>query len=432
MQANQNILEVDNDPQSVASTEETLKNAHEAIWPDYFPRMGQPDSTTWHYQGHLSDTRRVWLAYYGFLAKHPLITWIGSRQFFQNLIYRVFGSTVGDQTFLTITIITPFLALFLPVFSLVAVSIAKLPRLQKLTPPLFQPFTLLGWSNYCIMLALVFSWHGYRQSREKLHPLQCLQHSSKVFWNDFFRDHLPRGHRTTHQLSRYRNGAFNRPIPKENLIIKPEYGGAGYKLRSFKWDEEARVYRCHDSERCDGEPSVVTPHELALLISSDGSDFVIERWEKAREPLPTSTLRILTVNFSGKSELLSGAFLVAPAGSVSTAYFDLDGYLIDFSGHRIGEAFRINSDSNLGGTLLPELDDVVSTCIALHDRLPGHVEISWDIMLTEDGPVFLEGNVFPPGCDYKLSIFKNDANLAFLKSAIFASHTRRSPFGGAK
>jgi hypothetical protein len=64
------------------------------------------------------------------------------------------------------------------------------------------------------------------------------------------------------------------------------------------------------------------------------------------------------------------------------------------------------------------MNAMVNACIAMHNARPGHVEVSWDIMLTDDGPVYLEGNVFPPGCDYKLSIFKKYSNFVYLRDRI--------------
>ncbi len=58
----------------------------------------------------------------------------------------------------------------------------------------------------------------------------------------------------------------------------------------------------------------------------------------------------------------------------------------------------------------------------MHNRLPAHVQISWDVLLTDDGPVYLEGNVFPPGCDYKLTVFKDWENFTFLKDRLIESN----------
>jgi hypothetical protein len=395
---------------------------HQPIWNDYFARTGQSDSTTWQYHGYWSDTARVWFAYYSFAFRHPIMAFIGCRQFFQNLIYRVFGATIGDRCALPISLLTPLLAIFAPIIGLMAVAIAKIPKLRRLTPPLFQPFTLMGWSNYCTMLFLIFIWHGYRQKKANLHPLQCLKHSSKLFWNEFFSQHLPQHHNPTKVLSVYKHGRFSSPLPKQNIIIKPESGGAGYKLRSLTWDPAGEVYRCTDIEKKTSEPSIFTPHELALHIKSHAIDFVIERWERARAPLPTSSLRILTINLSGTPELLSAAFLPAPEGSISTAYFDLDAYLINFADQCVGQPIRHGSNGCFTGTKLHELAEVTEACLNMHALLPGHIEISWDVMLTANGPVYLEGNVFPPGCDYKLSIFKTDSNLAYMKNRMLDSN----------
>lgn len=391
-------------------------------WPGYFPRVGQPDATTWHYRGYLADTRRVWRAYYRHIFRHPLMSCIGSRQFYQCLVYRVFGVSTGDRLMLLTTTLTPMLTLAGPLLSLLAVSIAQFPGLKKRTPPLFQQFTLMGWSNYCCMLQLVFSWHGYHQYRAKVAPLQCLEQSSKQFWNDFFTDNLRDNARATRIVGRSINGMLSNRLPKRNILVKPEFGGAGYKLRSFKWDARRNVYLCDDAERAAFEPGVLTPHELETYITSQDNDFVIEELERVRDPLPTSTLRILTTHFGNEPALLSAAFLVAPDNSVSTAYFDIDGYLIDFANSQVGKPFKYGSTGACAGLPLPELHDVISTCLKLHSKLAGHLEISWDVMLTDDGPVFLEGNVFPPGCDYKLSIFKSDANLDFIQQSLTKGH----------
>ena len=69
------------------------------------------------------------------------------------------------------------------------------------------------------------------------------------------------------------------------------------------------------------------------------------------------------------------------------------------------------------------MDDVIEACIAMHNKVPAHVEISWDIILTADGPVYLEANVMPPGCDYKLTVFKKWENYKYLRDRILDGDT---------
>ena len=62
------------------------------------------------------------------------------------------------------------------------------------------------------------------------------------------------------------------------------------------------------------------------------------------------------------------------------------------------------------GIKITQMESMIQECCRMHDRLPqGQIEVSWNILLTDSKPVYLEGNIIPPGCDYKLMI--NDSNL---------------------
>ena len=84
----------------------------------------------------------------------------------------------------------------------------------------------------------------------------------------------------------------------------------------------------------------------------------------------------------------------------------------------MGQPIRPDSPGEWEGIAVPELNDVIEACIAMHNELPAHVEISWDVLLTDEGPVYLEGNIFPPGCDYKLTVFKDWDNFKFLEQRL--------------
>ena len=94
---------------------------------------------------------------------------------------------------------------------------------------------------------------------------------------------------------------------------------------------------------------------------------------------------------------------------------------MNYEDSTIGQPIRVNSDAKYTGIPVPEMDSVIEACIHLHNQLPAHVEVSWDVIFTEDGPVYLEGNIFPPGCDYKLSIFKKYTNFLWLKNRLLGA-----------
>jgi Sugar-transfer associated ATP-grasp len=393
------------------------------IWPDYFARLGQPDAANWQYQGYVKDTARVWRAYYDLVLGHPKVAYLGMRHFYQSLTYRISNEETGDALAPLMTFITPFGMVATPFASLLAVATIP-PFLRRVKhveiPPLFRPFNRRGWSNYNIMLVTMFTMHSYKQYKMGWSPAHALRHSSKVFWHDFFETHLPEGHHATRQYGVMKDGVLKGEIPEDSFVIKPTKGGAGQYLRIWEWDPESRLYTCTDIERSAEEPAVCTPEELRTHILGMYVNAVIEKLERMREPFPTSSFRVMTLNVDREAELIAAVFLPADEGSNSTAYFDLDTHLINYEESKVGQPIRPHSEGKWTGLEVPELNDVIETCIALHNELPAHVEISWDVLLTDDGPVYLEGNIFPPGCDYKLTIFKKWENFTYLRDRLLA------------
>ncbi|MFN8169589.1 MAG: sugar-transfer associated ATP-grasp domain-containing protein [Candidatus Nanopelagicales bacterium] len=408
---------------SVTTTSLTRRISRTPIWPDYFARLGQPDAANWQYQGYWRDTARVWRAYYSLMLGHPKVGFLGMRHFYQSLAYRISNEETGDHIAPFMTLVTPVGMAITPFASLLAVATVP-PYLRKVKnteiPPLFRPFNLRGWSNYNIMLVTMFTLHSYKQQQLGWSPDHALKHSSKVFWHDFFQTHLPEGHHETRQYGVMKDGVLKGEIPEDSFVIKPTKGGAGQYLRTWEWDADARLYHCRDKERGEDEPETCTPDELRTWILGMYRNAVIERLERMRAPFPVSSFRVMTLNVDGKSELIAAVFLPADEGSNSTAYFDLDTHLVDYEHSRVGMPIRPQSDGRWTGIEVPELEDVIETCIGLHDELPAHVEVSWDVLLTDDGPVYLEGNIFPPGCDYKLTVFKTWKNFTYLRDRLLA------------
>jgi hypothetical protein len=388
------------------------------IWPDYFARRGQRDALTWQYKGYWRDTARIWCLYYRFVARHPWIACSGLRQFYASLIYRVFGEAVGDRSMLLTVATTPLLAALTPPLAALAVCIASLRALKKRVPALFQPFNRRGWSNYCIMLSLVFSLHGYRQHQRKTHPTVLSRHSSKTFWNGFFRSALPDDQFPTRLEATCINHQFAGNLPQCDLVLKPDTAGAGHRLRMLRWDTSTDRYVNDYPDRQPGEPECFTQPELRAWLSQQPLSMIIERAERPRAPLPICTLRVLTLFAAPNPELICAVFIKAPANDFSTAFFDTDIYLINYSENRIGVPLAPDSKGEMTGRSLPEIRGIIDTCLKLHAKLPDHIQVSWDVIPTARGPVYLEGNVFPPGCDYKLTVFKENANFDLLTKKI--------------
>ena len=403
------------------------------IWPDYFARLGQPDAANWQYQGYWQDTVNVWRAFYSLMFKHPVKSFLGLKHFFQSLIYRISDESHGRAWLPLIFVLTPILMLFAPFFSLLAVATAPpyLKHIKKIEiPPLLQPFSFMGWANYNVMLMTMFTMHAYLQHKAGLHPNRALLHSSKIFWHKVFEAHLPEGHHATKEYAVIIHGHVRGELPKDDIVIKPTHGGAGVFLRTMRWDDENGVYICEDPEKQPDEAHTYTPEALEAWILKIYDNGVIEKLHRSREPFPVSSFRIMTLNVDGNPELMAAVFLPAPEGSNSTAYFDLDTYLMNYEDSTIGQPIRPYSDGKYTGIPVPEMNDVIENCLAMHKRMYGDVEISWDVIFSDEGPVYLEGNIFPPGCDYKLSIFKKYENYLWLRQRLLGAPTGVPPHAG--
>jgi hypothetical protein len=301
------------------------------IWPDYFARLGQPDAANWQYQGYWRDTFRVWRAFYTLMIGHPIVSFLGMRHFYQSLVYRISNEAAGRASYPFVSLLTPFMMVLTPFVSLLAVAVMP-PYLRYIKkteiPPLFTPFSFMGWANYNVMLVTMFTLHSYRQYKVGWSPAHALRHSSKIFWHDFFEENLPPGHRATKEYAVIVHGVVKGEIPRGSFIIKPATGGAGQYLRTMTWDAAKGVYRCDDPERPPTEQGTYTPEELVAWIQRTYDEGVIEKLERMRAPFPVSSFRVMTLNVTGEAELMAVVFLPAPEGSNSTAYFDLDTHLM--------------------------------------------------------------------------------------------------------
>ena len=65
--------------------------------------------------------------------------------------------------------------------------------------------------------------------------------------------------------------------------------------------------------------------------------------------------------------------------------------------NKAGETYEIHpmTGKRIPGTQIPYWDEVRAMCLSAMHRVPQVRFVAWDVAITPDGPVFIEGNSFP-------------------------------------
>lgn len=270
--------------------------------------------------------------------------------------------------------------------------------------------------NYCVMLLCVQIMHTNIRHFYDTPPEQASMFASKTYWREFFNKHLHLGGRTPKAFWKRIGGVESGRWPHASnqaceVITKPNDAGAGFYIYRFKYDPKTRIYTTMNTDgSLDNIPDTMSANVWEAWVNSTYQNVVVEEYIAPKTGLPIHSLRILTLRVGAESRYLSAALLVAPKDSISTAHCEVQPYRIqkDFA----HATCNPDADKKWLGTKIPDMEKMVAECCAMHDKLPpGQIEVSWDILLTDSHPVYLEGNIIPPGCDYKLMIFENDSNM---------------------
>lgn len=384
------------------------------LFPRYFSRKNH--GISWHFRGELSDVVRVWITYIYLCVAHPTVVYYGLRQSFDEFSMRI--PFLNKYRYITkhLSNIFPFLAVFLlvPIF----VFAAAVPFVTK--PKSFNRFSTMGLVNYCMMLMIVSIMHGNVRSIYKTDPALARTYASKMFWKSYFEENLSENSQYPVTYGVIKEHAIDTDVPENDFLVKPLSLGAGYKIHKIMHDKKTSLYT-FDSEYDIGKKEM-NRAELKEWLQDEYEDAVLEKYVSPVSSLPIHSLRVLTIKFKDEPELLSCVLLCAPNGSISTAHESVEAYLIDTTTSKVIDSCAQYGHDEVIGKKIPQLQSVLEECICLHRKMPrGHIQVSWDIILTDDKPMFLEGNVVPPGCDYKLMIYENRNNLKFFISKYFES-----------
>ena len=210
-------------------------------------------------------------------------------------------------------------------------------------------------------------------------------------FNELFKEWIPRKWLLINDGTTVEAVADMMTLP--NLIGKPLEGSSGvgiYKYMPADWADGAEAFLAR--LKADG---------IGIL-----EEIVVQHPEMARLcPTSVNTCRIATL-LGDKAEGIVYGFVRIGNGKVMdnvdcggmAAPVDIEtGVIAGVGANKAGETYEIHpmTGTKIPGTQIPYWEDVKTMCLNAMHVVPQVRFVAWDVAITEDGPVFIEGNSFP-------------------------------------
>lgn len=205
-------------------------------------------------------------------------------------------------------------------------------------------------------------------------------------------------------------GGIREALPSQDLFSKPVTAFLGQGARKWTYDEKHGHFR-DDTGHTYAPRAVID----ALKAQSEGQPLLLQRCVHDHPRLQTltgragpSTLQIVTLRKPDEPPEYFAAFLTTPFQEVSTPTFTGGTALaarVDADSGRLDRPLYKQADYLLGnrtqhpmtgtpipGFELPYWDEARALALQAHTTLPSIACVGWDLILTADGPLLLEGN----------------------------------------
>ena len=177
-----------------------------------------------------------------------------------------------------------------------------------------------------------------------------------------------------------------------DIICKPIDGSSGQGILKCTPEEYGDPKVLYQRLREDGigivEDKVIQHPAIAALC-----------------PTSVNTIRVATL-LGDKKEGIVYAYIRIGNGKVMdnvdcggmAAPVDIEtGVITGVGANKAGETYEIHpmTGTKIPGTQIPYWEDVKTMCLNAMHVVPQVRFVAWDVAITEDGPVFIEGNSFP-------------------------------------
>lgn len=213
---------------------------------------------------------------------------------------------------------------------------------------------------------------------------------NKTEFNQLFADQVKRGWLDLTQSDEAQLAAFLEG--RGDVICKPVDGSSGQGIFKCTPDEYADVPALYArlKEKNIGivEDKVIQHEAIAALC-----------------PTSVNTIRVATLLGDKKQGIVYASIRIGNGKVMDNvdcggmaAPIDLDtGVIAGVGANKAGEVYEIHpmTGKRIPGTQIPYWEEVKAMCLAAMQVVPQVRFVAWDVAITPDGPVFIEGNSFP-------------------------------------
>lgn len=213
---------------------------------------------------------------------------------------------------------------------------------------------------------------------------------NKTEFNELFRDQVRRGWINLTTASKEQFAAFLKD--RGDIICKPIDGSSGQGILKRTPESYADPDALYDELKAAGigivEDKVIQHEAIAALC-----------------PTSVNTIRVATL-LGDKKEGIVYAYIRIGNGKVMdnvdcggmAAPVDIkSGVIAGVGANKAGETYEIHpmTGTRIPGTQIPYWEEAKKMCLDAMKVVPQVRFVAWDVAITPDGPVFIEGNSFP-------------------------------------
>ena len=215
---------------------------------------------------------------------------------------------------------------------------------------------------------------------------------NKTEFNELFADQVRRGWINLTTATPEEFAAFILTDGRGDIICKPIDGSSGQGILKCTPEEYADPRALYERLKAAGigivEDKVIQHEALSALC-----------------PTSVNTIRMATL-LGDKKEGIVYAYIRIGNGKVMdnvdcggmAAPVDIEtGVIASVGANKAGEAYEIHpmTGKRIPGTQIPYWEEAKAMCLSAMKVVPQVRFVAWDVAITPDGPVFIEGHSFP-------------------------------------